>query len=89
MPITFADAALGTNVAVATLDGPVTVRVPPGTASGTTLRVRGKGVPSSGGKPAGDLLVTVDVAVPKDLTDEQRAAVEAMAKSLAGAKEES
>ena len=88
LPITFSDAALGANVAVATLDGPVTVRVSPGTASGTTLRVRGKGVPASGSHAAGDLLVTVDVLIPKDLTDEQRAAVEALAKTLAGAKEE-
>jgi molecular chaperone DnaJ len=88
VPISFADATLGTDVAVETLDGPVTVRVPPGTASGTTLRVRGRGVAASGKAPPGDLLVTVDVEVPKDLTVEQRAAVEAMAKSLAGSKED-
>jgi len=86
-PISFADATLGTKLTVGTLDGEVTVRVPPGTASGTTLRVRGRGVAAHGTAAAGDLLVTVDVAVPKDLTDDQRAAVEAMAKTLEGAKE--
>jgi molecular chaperone DnaJ len=80
--ISFADAALGTDATVETLDGPVTMRVAPGTASGTTLRIRGKGVPASGNTPAGDLLVTVLVNVPTDLTDEQRAAVEALAKSF-------
>jgi molecular chaperone DnaJ len=85
VPISFADATLGTKVAVPTLDGPVTMRVPAGTSPGTTLRVRGRGVPAHGSTAAGDLLVTVDVTVPKDLTDEQRAAVETMAKSLDGA----
>ena len=45
MPITFAEAVLGTDLRVPTLDGTVTLRVPPGTPSGRMLRVRGKGVP--------------------------------------------
>ena len=85
VPVSFADAALGTDVAVETLDGPVTVRIAPGTSAGTTLRIRGKGVPGHSAAPAGDLLVTVDVTVPTELTDEQRAAVEALAKSFSGA----
>ena len=84
VPITFAEAALGADVAVPTLDAPVTVRVPPGTASGTTLRVRGRGVPASGTKRAGDLLVTVQVDVPRHLTDAQRAAVEQLAAATTG-----
>jgi len=83
VPVSFADATLGADVAVETLDGEVTLRIAPGTASGTTMRVRGRGVPGHGTIPAGDLLVTVDVVVPKELTDEQRAAVEALAESLA------
>jgi molecular chaperone DnaJ len=79
VPVTYPEAALGADIPVPTLDGPVTLRIPPGTASGTTLRVRGRGVPSSGGKKAGDLLVTVQVDVPKQLTDEQRAALEQLA----------
>jgi molecular chaperone DnaJ len=54
--------------------------VPPGTSSGRTLRVRGRGVPAKG--RAGDLLVTVDVAVPAKLTPAQRKAVEALSEEL-------
>jgi molecular chaperone DnaJ len=78
VPVTFSEAALGAEVKVPTLDGAVPVRIPPGTASGKTLRVRGRGMPKAGGG-AGDLLVTVDVVVPQALSDEQRQAVEALA----------
>ena len=78
VPVTFSEAALGAEVKVPTLDGTVTVRIPPGTAPGKTLRVRGRGMPKSGGG-AGDLLVTVDVVVPRTLSDEQRQAVQALA----------
>jgi len=75
VPITFAEAALGAKVDVPTLDGPVTVRIPPGTSSGRTLRVRGRGVPGKNG----DLLVTVEVAVPQKLSSEARVHLEAFA----------
>jgi molecular chaperone DnaJ len=78
LPVTFSEAALGASVKVPTLDGPVTMRIPPGTAPGKTLRVRGKGMPKAGGG-VGDLMVTVDVVVPQTLSDEQRQAVEALA----------
>jgi len=82
VPVTFAEAALGANVKVPTLDGQVTVKIPPGTPSGKVLRVRGQGVPGdeakNGGK-GGDLLVTIDVVVPTELDDRQREAVEALA----------
>jgi molecular chaperone DnaJ len=80
VPITFPEAALGTVITVPTLDEPVKVRVAPGTAPGTVLRVRGRGIPAgkNGSKP-GDLMVKVDVLVPAKLTDEQRAAVESLA----------
>lgn len=78
IPITFPEATLGAEVTVPTLDGKVTVRVPPGSPSGKTLRVRNKGV-SVATKKRGDLLVTLDVIVPKTLTKEQRKAVEALA----------
>jgi molecular chaperone DnaJ len=77
VPLTFSEAALGATIRVPTLDGPVSLRVPPGTPSGRTFRVRGRGVKS--GKTVGDLLVTVEVAVPPHLTDAQREAVEALA----------
>jgi molecular chaperone DnaJ len=78
VPVRFSEAALGAEVKVPTLDGSVTVRIPPGTVPGKTLRVRGRGMPKAGGG-AGDLLVTVDVVVPQSLSDEQRQAVEALA----------
>jgi molecular chaperone DnaJ len=78
VPVTFSEAALGAEVKVPTLDGSVTVRIPSGTASGKTLRVRGRGMPKAAGG-AGDLLVTVDVVVPQTLSDDQRQAVEALA----------
>ena len=79
MPITFAEAALGAHISVPTLDGSVTLKVPPGTRSGKTFRVKGRGVPQS--KGAGDLLVTVEVAVPQHLTAAERQAIEALAEA--------
>ena len=79
VPVTFVEAALGTTVKVPTLTDPVTVRIPSGTQPGSVLRVRGRGVPSENNKAAGDLLVTVQVAVPKDLSDDSKAALEALA----------
>jgi molecular chaperone DnaJ len=77
VPVSFAEAALGGEVTVPTLGGsPVTLRVPPGTASGRTFRVRGKGVSRKDGT-VGDLLVTVEVAVPTRLSGDARSAVEA------------
>ena len=77
-PVTFAEAALGAAITVPTLDGdPVTIKIPPGTRSGRTFRVRNRGVERKSAR--GDLLVTVDVVVPANLTDEQRRAVEALA----------
>ena len=77
LPVTFAEAALGATVKVPTLGSPVSLRIPPGTKSGRTFPVRGHGVPASSG--AGDLLVTVEVAVPEQLSEAQREAVEALA----------
>jgi len=77
VPVTFTEAVLGTQVSVPTPDGPVTLKVPPGTRSGRTFRVKGKGFPTKGGW--GDLLVTVEVDVPATLKDEEKAALEAYA----------
>ncbi len=78
LPITFPEAALGSTVTVPTLDGPVTLRIPPGTTSGTRLRVRGRGFPQPGGE-RGPLLVTVEVAVPAKLSGKARSALESFA----------
>ncbi|HZU80474.1 MAG TPA: molecular chaperone DnaJ, partial [Acidimicrobiales bacterium] len=82
VPVTYPEAVLGTTVSVPTLDGQVTLRVPPGTSGGKTFRVKSRGVPAHGRAAAGDLLVTVDVTVPSNLNDEQRAAVEQLAAVL-------
>jgi molecular chaperone DnaJ len=81
VPVTFAEAALGTQVKVPTLDAPVTVKVPAGTQSGKTVRVRGRGIQPAKGDP-GDLLVTFEVQVPTHLNADQRAAVEALGEQL-------
>ncbi len=79
VPVTFPEAALGTTVKVPTLEGAtVSVKIPAGTASGRVLRVRGKGVARRDGT-RGDLLVTVEVAVPARLNDEAKQALEAYA----------
>ncbi len=84
LPVTFAEAALGAQVDVPTLDGStVRVRVPAGTPSGRTLRVRGRGVPAHGTGSAGDLLVVVQIVVPQRLSDEARSAVEAFSAATA------
>ncbi len=74
VPVTFAEAALGAEISVPTLDdGPVRLKVPAGTPNGRTFRVRGRGV--KGGATDGDLLVTVEVEVPTHLSDEAKAAL--------------
>ncbi|HEX3336651.1 MAG TPA: molecular chaperone DnaJ [Jatrophihabitans sp.] len=77
VPITFAEAALGTTLRVPTLDGTVALKITPGTPSGRTLRVRGRGVRGRGHN--GDLLVTVEVAVPQGIDGEAREALEKFA----------
>ncbi|WP_459548389.1 molecular chaperone DnaJ [Nocardia sp. X0981] len=77
LPVSYSELVLGTTVSVPTLQGRVGVKVPPGTADGRILRVRGRGVPKRGGG-AGDLLVTVKVAVPPKLDDDAVAAVRAL-----------
>jgi molecular chaperone DnaJ len=84
VPVGFDEAALGAEVAVPTLGGGrVTVKLPPGTPNGRTFRVRGKGVPRKDGT-RGDLLVTVEVQVPAQLSEEARAAVQAYREASAG-----
>jgi molecular chaperone DnaJ len=75
VPVAFQELALGTTLEVPTLEGRVSLRVAPGTTSGRVLRVRGKGIVRKDGQ-AGDLLVTLQVAVPPNLTDMARAALE-------------
>jgi molecular chaperone DnaJ len=77
VPVTFPEAALGSTVRVPTLDGSVALKLPAGTASGRTFRVKGRGVKR--GNNVGDLLVTVEVSVPKKLNDAAKEALQAFA----------
>ena len=82
LPLTFDEAALGATVRVPTLlDAPVTLKVPPGSQNGRTLRVRGKGVPSKNGD-RGDLLVALEVAVPQHLNAAAEKALRAYAEAV-------
>jgi len=84
LPVTFPEAAFGAQVEVPTFDGStVTLKLPPGTPSGRTLRVKGRGVKRKDGT-AGDLLVNVSVAVPQKLDGAAKDAVEAYAAATAG-----
>ena len=78
VPVTFPEIALGTSLTVPTLDAPVTLRVPAGTSSGRKFRVKGAGVQRRDGKQ-GDLIVTVEVAVPARMSDAAKAALETYA----------
>lgn len=74
VPVTVTEAALGAKVEVPTLDGPSTIRIPPGTQSGQKLRLRGKGAPSLRGNARGDQFVEVQVVVPR-VADERTKAI--------------
>ncbi|HEX5493321.1 MAG TPA: molecular chaperone DnaJ [Mycobacteriales bacterium] len=78
LPLAYAEAVLGATVRVPTLDGAVSLKVPPATGGGRTLRVRGRGVRRRDGS-RGDLLVTTEVVVPDKLSAESRRALEAFA----------
>ena len=78
VPVTYAEATLGTKLTVPTLDGSVTLKIPAGTQNGRTFRVRGKGVTTDRGK-SGDLLVKVDVVIPKRLSKDEKKLLEQLA----------
>jgi len=80
--INVAQAALGDEIEIDTLDGEVVFKIPSGTQSGQQFRLRGKGVPDLRGGDRGDQIVTIQVVVPKKLTDEQRKMFENLASSL-------
>jgi molecular chaperone DnaJ len=76
VPVTYSQATLGAQVEVPTPDGPVTVKVKPGTTDGTLLRVKGKGAPKLKGSGRGDVLARVKLTVPKKLSKKQRELLE-------------
>ena len=71
--ITFADAAMGASIEIPTLSGKVRVKIEQGTPSGKVIRLKGKGLPDLNGYSRGDLLVSINVWVPKSLTKEEKA----------------
>jgi molecular chaperone DnaJ len=82
VPITVAQAALGDEIEVPTLEGPHELKIPEGTQSGTQLRVRGKGVPEVQGRGRGDLVIHVEVKIPSKLTKDQRRLFEELGELL-------
>ena len=81
-PVSFVQAALGAELEIPTIDGKVTYTLPAGTQSGTTFRLRGKGIPELRGRGRGDQYVTVRVQVPTSLNGEQREALHAFAAAM-------
>jgi molecular chaperone DnaJ len=79
VPITFAQAALGAEIKVKTLEGEEDLKIPAGTQTGTVFRIRSQGMPALGGRGKGDLFVAVTLITPKSLTKEQRKILEQLA----------
>ncbi|MEM0053073.1 MAG: molecular chaperone DnaJ [Nitrososphaeria archaeon] len=82
LEISFPQAVLGTEVTIPTLDGNTTIRIPPGTQPGETIRLHGKGMPRLDRRGRGDLIVEVNVTVPKKLTPRQRELIQELAKEF-------
>ena len=80
--VSFAQAALGDDLQVDTIDGPVKLTIPEGTQPGSVFRLRGKGIPFLRGSGRGDQYVTVNVAVPKGLSGAQKEALRAYARAM-------
>ncbi len=81
-PITFAQAVLGAELEIPTIDGKVKYDLPEGTQSGTTFRLKGKGIPSINGRGRGDQYVTVYIETPKNLNKEQKEALKKFAEAV-------
>ena len=82
IPITFSQAVLGDNITVPTIDGKVEYTLPEGTQSGTTFRLRGKGIPNVNGRGRGDQFVTVHIETPRNLNREQKEALRKFSETL-------
>lgn len=82
LPINFAQAALGSEIEVPTVDGETTLKIPPGTQNGRVLHIKGKGVPRLNSRGRGDQLVIIRVVTPQSLSDKQRQLFEELAKTL-------
>ena len=81
-PGTFAQAVLGAELEIPTIDGKVKYDLPEGTQSGTTFRLKGKGIPTINGRGRGDQYVTVYIETPRNLNKEQKEALKRFAESV-------
>ncbi|MNT25308.1 Chaperone protein DnaJ [compost metagenome] len=81
LPITYTDAILGTSIEVPTLTGKAMIRIPPGTHTGQTFRLKGKGFSKVGGFGSGDMLVKILVDTPSNLSGRQKELIEELAKA--------
>jgi molecular chaperone DnaJ len=79
--LSFPEATLGAPIEIPTVDGKVKIKIDPGTQPGKVLRLKGKGIPDVNGYGKGDLLVTINVWVPRTLTKEEKSTIEKFAKS--------
>ncbi|MEG0824652.1 MAG: molecular chaperone DnaJ [Oscillospiraceae bacterium] len=86
--VSFLQATLGASLEIPTLDGPVSWTLPEGTQTGTTFRLRGKGIPDVNGRGRGDQFITVAIQTPKSLTRAQREALEAYGAAMGEAVDE-
>ena len=82
VPVTFTQAVLGAELEIPTIDGKVKYDLPEGTQSGTTFRLKGKGIPSINGRGRGDQYVTVYIETPKGLNREQKDALKKFAETM-------
>jgi DnaJ-class molecular chaperone len=85
VPVGIATATLGGEVEVPTLDGRATIRIPPGTRSGQKFRLKGRGVPARGARPAGNLNAVVQIVTPKSIDERSRELLEEFARRNPGA----
>jgi DnaJ-class molecular chaperone len=72
LPVLDYETALGAEIQVPTLDGPVWMKIPPGTQAGTQLRLKGKGLPHFQGEERGDLYFSVKIVIPTNLTEQEK-----------------
>ena len=82
LPVWDYEAALGAEITAPTIDGRVSLKIPPGSQTGRVMRLRGRGLPARGKEPAGDLLYELKVLAPTDLNAKERALMQDLATSL-------
>lgn len=81
LPVTYTDAILGTSVEIPTLSGKAVIRIPPGTHTGQTFRLKGKGFPKIGGFGSGDMMVRLIVDTPEKISNRQKELLEELSKA--------